>query len=115
MYSPTLFGALALFLLGVDATKQVQVNYYSDQSCTNYIGQVDVDWITGDDGWNCYKYKYGNSVNVAYSRNNKDAWCQFHETSDCTGQYALARWNQDGQNCAKNAQRFNSFRCFYFG
>lgn len=115
MHVPTILGSLAVLLCGVDAIKQLQVNYYSDQACTKYIKQIDVDWVPNNSGFNCFKYKYGNSVNVAWCRNNKDCWCQFHQNSDCSGTYVVARMNQDGQNCAKNSQRFNSFRCFYWG
>ncbi|KAH7187648.1 hypothetical protein BKA60DRAFT_666349 [Fusarium oxysporum] len=60
---------LAALISAAAAAKQMQINYYNDNLCQNYIGQVDVTWATsiakGKD--NCYNYNYG-KVTIGNSR-----------------------------------------------
>jgi hypothetical protein len=45
------------FLEVSSANEQMQINYYSDSGCSDYIGQVDVTWASvPGNGSNCYNY-----------------------------------------------------------
>ena len=101
-------------LLGVSsANEQMQINYYTDSGCSDYLGDVDVTWATyvddsGAHGSNCYNYNYGNSVSIA---NCYEDFCQciFYPQANCQGdEYSL-----DSGSCLTDASAFYSFACYY--
>lgn len=97
----------------VSAEKQMQINYYSDSSCHNYQGQVDVTWATslynGKD--NCYNYQYGNSVNIAQCNKPGGCLCNFFYQPNCQG--GATQQAQGNGNCIGGAQQLKSFACYY--
>jgi hypothetical protein len=103
-------------LLGVSsAQEQMQINYYSDYGCSDYIGQVDVTWATtvtdGTPGYNCYDFNYGNSVNIANCYEDACA-CLFFTEENCQGDQTYA-FSGNGVNCLANSASLYSFQCWY--
>ena len=108
---------LSLAYLGVllgasSANAQMQINYYSDSGCSDYIGQVDVTWATlyGTTS-NCYNYNYGGSVNIANC--DKDhCICYFYPQGDCGGNGASIIYG--AYNCLSSSSLYYSFACYYW-
>ncbi|KAH7318043.1 hypothetical protein B0I35DRAFT_478584 [Stachybotrys elegans] len=109
--SANLVGLIALLLSGAEAVQQMKINYYNDQQCTAYAGEIMVDWASPTK-WNCFNFNYGKSVNIAECYTRSDCWCHMHKAKDCEGSYALVNYHQPGQNCLSNANEYNSFRCY---
>ena len=104
-------------LLGVSsATEQMQINYYSDSGCSDYIGQVDVTWASYDSGSgsNCYNYHYGNSVNIANCYENNCA-CALYQQENCKGNVAaiISAGSGSPANCRADSSAYYSFACDY--
>lgn len=96
------------------ASKQLQINYYSDSTCHNYQGQVDVTWATSlydTKHNNCYNYQYGNSVNIAQCNVKAGCFCNFFYQKDCKG--GATQQLQGNGNCVGGAQQLKSFACYY--
>ena len=75
------------FLEVSSANEQMQINYYTDSGCSDYLGDVDVTWATyvddsGAHGSNCYNYNYGNSVSIANCYET-GCYCIFYVQSNC--------------------------------
>ena len=108
------FGYLAV-LLGVSSaqSEQMQINYYSDSGCSDYIGQVDVTWASySGDGSNCYNYNYGNSVNIA---NCYESYCVcvFFTEANCGGNTRDPAIGGSEANCLDDSSSLYSFACYY--
>jgi hypothetical protein len=108
---------LAAFLGVSSAQEQMQINYYSDYGCSDYIGQVDVTWASvSGDGYNCYDYNYGNSVNIANCYESSGGvdtcFCIFYSQENCQGDESWAS-SGEGVNCLTDASSLNSFACYY--
>jgi hypothetical protein len=60
------FACLAV-LLGIgSATEQMQIDYYSNNKCSEFEGDVVVTWGSASSGeFNCFGYNYGTSLNIA--------------------------------------------------
>ncbi|KAM3081286.1 hypothetical protein ACMFMF_003199 [Clarireedia jacksonii] len=54
-------------------TRKSHLNYYEKNliKTRDYLAQVYVDWLPSNNGFNNYKYRYGNSVNISFYQNNK--------------------------------------------
>ena len=89
----------------------VQINYYSDSECYNYLGQVDVTWASYGSGSNCYNYNYGNSVSIANFYENSYQ-CVFYSHANCNGEQSIAVGGSEA-NCITDASFFYSFQCWY--
>jgi hypothetical protein len=103
-------------LLGVSsATEQMQINYYSNSGCSDYIGQVDVTWATVYGGSpNCFNYNYGNSVNIANCYEDH-CICYFYPQENCGGNGAFIVTSPTNQvNCLAGSSSYNSFACYYW-
>ena len=70
------FAYLAV-LLGVSSAQQFQINYYSDSSCSNFVGQVEAP--VGS----CYNYNYGQSLLIASCSSSCE--CIFYTEENCQG------------------------------
>ncbi|KAM5352933.1 hypothetical protein ACJ41O_005655 [Fusarium nematophilum] len=94
------------------AAKQMQINYYSDQRCNNYVGQVDVTWApTVYAGkTNCFNYNYGTSMNIANCYVG-GCLCNLYKSKDCKGE-VLDQIRGPG-GCGGYAYLTNSFACYY--
>jgi hypothetical protein len=90
---------LAVFL-GVSSAQQIQVNDYSDSSCSNFDGQV------GTSAGNCYTYNFGQSLLVASCSSGCD--CGFFTDENC--QNIFAETAGTGQ-CITDGSEINSFFC----
>jgi len=97
----------------VSAEKQIQINYYSNSGCSDFLGQVDVTWATALWGGqnNCYNYQYGNSVNIVYCSKPGGCFCNFYYQSNCQG--GATQQAQSSGNCIGGAQQLKSFACYY--
>ena len=104
------FAYLAVLLGVSSATEQMQINYYSDSGCSDYIGQVDVTWASYEygSGSNCYNYNYGNSVNIANCYETSCV-CIFYEETDCNQGNSVV----SNGNCVTDAYEYYSFECGY--
>ncbi|KAN0072125.1 hypothetical protein V8E54_009854 [Elaphomyces granulatus] len=94
------FAYLAVFL-GVSSAQQIQVNYYSDSSCSNFVGQVETS--VGS----CYNYNYGQSLLIASCSSGCD--CTFYADENC--QNPLVEVSGTGQ-CVTDGSEINSFYCY---
>ena len=113
------FAYLAV-LLGVNSataqTTQMQLNYFSDSLCSDYVSSIDVTWATtvtnGVPGPNCYDYNSAsaNSVEIANCYENACA-CIFYTEASCQGSQTYAFSN--GTNCLAHAPTLFSFECWY--
>jgi hypothetical protein len=102
-------------LLGVSsATEQMQINYYSDSGCSDYIGQIDVTWATYyfSGTKNCYNYNYGNSVNIANCYESTECYCYFYQQENCVGNGAIVA-SGTNNNCLADSSAYYSFACYY--
>lgn len=101
-----------------DATaQQLQINYYNDYSCTQYLGSVFVSWAGeyGTGTTNCYDYHYGTSVNIADCSYQNTCTCFWYYKAGCAGDYSsLHAGGRGAENCIKDSNEYNSFRCFYY-
>lgn len=98
------------------ASDQLQINYYTDYSCSDYLGQVGVSWASfmGSGDTNCFNYHYGASANIA-SCSEETCTCFFYYDQNCAGDYSTVYGKASGaDDCIKNAAAYNSFRCYYF-
>jgi hypothetical protein len=107
------FTCLAVLLLVSSAATftQMQINYYSDRYCNDYVTEVDVTWAQNS---NCYGYHGGNSVNIANCNIEGTCTCDFYGTSDCSGN-TLELASSSANNCLHNAKDYYSFSCSYIG
>ncbi|KAK5999271.1 hypothetical protein PT974_01664 [Cladobotryum mycophilum] len=100
------------------ASTQIQLNYFSDSSCHNYQGKVDVTWATSlydTKHNNCYNYQYGNSVGIANCNTDGGCLCNFYYQSNCQGgatQQLQGPAHGTG-GCVGGAQQLKSFSCYY--
>ena len=111
--SSTLFASLAA-VLELAASEQMHINYYSDQGCTSYIGEVDINWasdMTG--GSNCYNYHYRTSMSLA-SCSEMYCMCMVYYDSDCQVDYStVVNGMSERGTFIRSAREYNSFQCFY--
>ena len=105
------FAYLAILLGVSSATEQMQINYYSDSGCSNYVGQVDVTWASTPGGRNCYNYNYGNSVNIANCYEGY-CLCTFYPEENCGGYGDSIVAGMD-TNCLSDSSAYYSFSCSY--
>ena len=108
-------------LLGVSSATgplEMQINYYSDSGCSDYIGQVDVTWASDADAYyptsNCYNYHYGNSVNIAECYVDRCA-CALYRQEKCQGNVIAKIFAGGGYpaSCGANSSTYHSFFCEY--
>jgi hypothetical protein len=98
------FAYLAV-LLGVSSaeqpelTQQIQINYYSDSSCSNFVGQVEAP--VGS----CYNYNYGQSLLIANC--SFSCLCTFFTEENC--QNVSIQVGSAGQ-CVTDSE-INSYIC----
>lgn len=105
-------GLGGLIILGQVANvlaQQVQIDYYADEACTLYAGQVDVTWA-GRTFDNCFNYNQGLSANIAASF-EVGCHCMFYTGVGCVGAAASAAWT--GANCVAKSQNYQSFSCAF--
>jgi len=117
MVKSTVILASLATLLGLSSQTQMQINYYSDDHCTNYGGNLEVSWADDMNSGqsNCFHYNYGTSVNIA------NCWetyctCLFYYRTGCdaNGGYATAVYGlSNSGDCIQEAGFFNSFACYY--
>ncbi|EGR47056.1 uncharacterized protein TRIREDRAFT_109253 [Trichoderma reesei QM6a] len=93
------------------AAEQMKINYYSNNACSAYTGQVDVTWATElyGGGNNCYNYHFSNYANIANCYEDS-CLCDFYSGQNCAGS-SVGQATGSG-NCVyvQNAQ---SFACYY--
>lgn len=106
----SIFSLGALLVAQHALADQMQINYYNDDQCTSYLGDVGVTWAGDNSLDNCYNYHYGSSVNIAEC-NQAECYCLFYKGADCTGNSASAIWG--GSDCIKNSADYYSFACAY--
>jgi hypothetical protein len=97
------FAYLAV-LLGVgsaDPAQQIQINYYSDSSCSNFVGQVEAP--VGS----CYNYNYGQSLLIASCSSSCE--CIFYTEENCQGTSTEVSGTGD---CVTDGSEINSFICY---
>lgn len=115
----TLLVAACYALLGpAVALDHMQINFYSDWSCTKYIGEIPGGWATPMNNVNAVagiNYRYGTSLNIAACAHGYCA-CRFYPeenrqgTPSMTLVYGMGNWG----NCIRTAQNFKSYSCFYY-
>jgi hypothetical protein len=107
--------SLAVFLGVSSATEQMQINYYYDSGCSDYIGQIDVTWASySGDGSNCYNYNYGTSVNIANCYENY-CFCSLYQQENCNGNVGSIIIGGSGNtNCIPDSSAYYSFACYYY-
>jgi hypothetical protein len=114
MLKSSTFFASPAAVLGLSASEQMHISYYSDHGCTSYIGEVDVNRasdMTG--GSNCYNYHYGASMSLA-SCSETYCMCMVYYDSDCQGDYPImVNGMSERGACIQLAGEYNSFQCFY--
>ncbi|KOS17007.1 hypothetical protein ESCO_005845 [Escovopsis weberi] len=92
----------------------LQINYYSDNGCHNYQGQVNVNWATTIWGGqkNCYNYQFGTSANIA-NCDTGNCLCNFFFNQGCTGSSFQTTYGNGGSNCMTAIGSYKSFACYY--
>jgi len=111
------FACLAILLGATEAAQnpQMQINYYTDDECSENEWPVVVTWASEQslaiDEPNCFNYNYGNSVKVANCY-EESCRCYFFSNLNCDSTDAMAVANETG-NCSPNSNRFHSFGCYY--
>jgi len=119
--TPSILAAQLLTFLAMSSTtlaERVKLNFYTDYLCKNYQASLTYDWADqmGSGGTNCWNWKYGNSMLVAECPNHGWCMCLHYFNENCSGDYASTIWNKPkAANCVGAAQRFGSFRCYYYG
>ncbi|KAL5338889.1 hypothetical protein BJX70DRAFT_365424 [Aspergillus crustosus] len=106
MHFLTTTAALLATLTSVSAS--IQVNYYSDGGCSDYL--LSLYNVPNSD--TCYDYAWGdqNSANIAACGNKNTCYCTFYTESYCKGVSQALTYGKD--NCASNyGHGFKSFRC----
>ena len=111
--------ACVAVLLGVSlaiATEQMQINYYSDNNCTKYEGDVVVTWAIDRHSrypqYTCYNYNYGTSVNIANCYKDY-CWCYFFPTTNCAKRGFASIADSSGNCLHDSSDVFYSFQCYY--
>jgi hypothetical protein len=103
----------AFFTLARAQFGNIQINYYSDSSCTQFVGDVNVTWAT--DTNNCYNYNYGTSMNMA-NCNPPESFsscvCNVFYEQNCEGAYRVLDSVEPGNNCLENGSQLNSYYCY---
>ncbi|KAL4909377.1 hypothetical protein BDW74DRAFT_146461 [Aspergillus multicolor] len=104
---PLLLATATLFTSTL-AARNLQVNYYSDGGCTDYMTS-----INPGTGGNCVDYVWtgSNSINIAdCTFPNGDCTCTFYTQPGCRGAQQQVVYPSD--NCASNWGRgFYSMKC----
>lgn len=96
------------------AAKQMQINYFDDNNCNRFLGQIDVTWASkhlSSGKKNCYNYNYGNSVALVECIGDS-CDCTFYYDRDCKSG-SEGPWVTNDGRCHGSANQFQSFRCFY--
>jgi hypothetical protein len=91
------------------AGQSIQVNYFSDGGCADYLTSVHPF-----DNGKCYNYEWNgmNSAGIANSEDNKDVFCNFYAFLNCQGAVDLK--GGPPNNCASNyGHGFASMSCGY--
>ncbi len=115
MRATTFLSSAALLVASMVAAEDMQINYYSDQDCSSYVGQLGYDWAgdltNGNSG--SYNYQYGTSFNIAACYHTY-CMCEFYEQPNMNGDYwtLIYDMGQDG-NCIRNAPSFQSMSCYF--
>jgi hypothetical protein len=100
---------IATFVVSAALASAIQINYYSDGGCSNYL--VSPPNVPTDGS--CYDYQFGgtNSANIANCDYNA-CYCIFYVNSGCVGLQEPTSV-PSGSNCASNyGSGFSSFRCY---
>jgi hypothetical protein len=119
------FACLAV-LLGVSSTTetQMQINYYYDEKCTRYSGQVNVTWASdttmetesdpSTQQTNCFNYNYGTSANIADCYGDS-CGCDFFLTYNCINKPEPVPVNFANSNnyCLPKSYNYFSFACYF--
>ncbi|SCO75799.1 uncharacterized protein FRV6_00011 [Fusarium oxysporum] len=104
---------LTALLSAAAAAKQMQINYYDDKLCQDFIGQVDVSWATsitkGKD--NCYNYSYGQGMLIAECQAG-GCLCNLYKGQNCNTYIDQMRYGGSGI-CRPFAGQVQSFACYY--
>jgi hypothetical protein len=107
------FACLAVLLGVSSAAEQMEIGYYADSGCDDYVKVLDVTWAsesnTGQS--NCFNYNLGNEdngVGVA-NCNENSCWCYFYEAENC----ASNRREVTANSCLSHSYLYKSFSCYY--
>src|SRR6266566_2565957 len=97
-------------LIGVtQADTKIQINYYSDKKCTQYVEDLKVTLTSVSD---CIKHSSATSVNIAScSGTGTTCICNFYKHRDCNGPYHVVDWY--GINCLADSFNYQSIICIY--